>query len=121
MYSLEEFDKGKQKVLKYILYKKRTENEVKTKFQNSLDEEMLEDILYYLKEAKYINDKEFIEKTVNNFMILKNLSIKEIKYKLYAKGLDRKLIEEYIDKTFVIKLLYNYNFIVSIIKSGLNI
>lgn len=30
-------------------------------------------------------------------------------------------IEEYIDKTFVIKLLYNYNFIVSIIKSGLNI
>ena len=30
-------------------------------------------------------------------------------------------IEEYIDQTFVIKLLYNYNFIVSIIKSGLNI
>lgn len=31
------------------------------------------------------------------------------------------VIEEYIDQTIVIKLLYNYNFIVSIIKSGLNI
>ncbi len=30
-------------------------------------------------------------------------------------------IEEYIDQTIIIKLLYNYNFIVSIIKSGLNL
>ena len=32
MYSLEEFDEAKTRVLKYILYKKRTENEIKTKF-----------------------------------------------------------------------------------------
>ena len=30
-------------------------------------------------------DKEYIEKAINNFMILKNLSIKEIKYKLISK------------------------------------
>lgn len=30
-------------------------------------------------------------------------------------------IEEYINQTIIIKLLYNYNFIVGIIKSGLNI
>lgn len=33
-------------------------------------------------------------------MNLKTLSIKEIKYKLMTKGLDRKLIEEYIDKNY---------------------
>ena len=33
-------------------------------------------------------------------MNLKTMSIKEIKYKLMAKGLDRKLIEQYIDKNF---------------------
>lgn len=96
MYKLEEFDKQKTKILKYILYKKRTENEIRTKFAGTMEDNLLEDIIDYLKEAKYINDKEFIEKTVNNFMILKNLSIKEIKYKLLAKGISKKIIEDYI-------------------------
>ena len=96
MYTIEEFDKGKTKVLRYILYKKRTEQEVRTKFQKDIEENMLEDIIEYLKEAGYINDKEYIEKTVNNFMILKNMSIKEIKYKLMSKGLNKNDIDDYI-------------------------
>lgn len=96
MYSIEEFDKEKTKVLKYILYKKRSEQEVKTKFAKTIDENLLEDIIEYLKEAGYINDKEFIKKTVNNYMALKNLSIREIKYKLQAKGLKKSDIEDYI-------------------------
>ena len=74
MYTIEEFDKGKTKILKYILYKKRSENEVRRKFEKELDENMLEDIIEYLKEAKYIDDTEYIRKTVNNFIILKNFS-----------------------------------------------
>ncbi len=96
MYTVEEFDKGKTKVLRYILYKKRTEQEVRTKFQKDIEENMLEDIIEYLKEAGYINDKEYIEKTVNNFMVLKNMSIKEIKYKLMSKGLNKNDIEDYM-------------------------
>ena len=96
MYTIEEFDKQKTKVLKYILYKKRTEQEVRNKFSTTIDENMLEDIIEYLKEAKYINDKEFIEKTVNNFIALKNLSIREIQYKLSAKGIKKSDIEDYI-------------------------
>lgn len=100
MYSIEEFDKQKTKVFKYIMYKKRTEYEVRNKFKGQIEEEMLDDIIEYLKEAKYLDDYEFIEKQVNEYMLLKTLSIKEIKYKLYAKGLDRKLIEEYVDKNY---------------------
>ncbi len=96
MYTIEEFDKEKTKILKYILYKKRTEQEIKNKFGSTTDPDLLEDIIEYLKEAKYIDDKEFIEKTVNNFRTLKNLSIKEIKYKLMAKGLEQEDIEDYI-------------------------
>ena len=96
MYTIEEFDKGKTKILKYILYKKRSENEVRRKFAKELDENMLEDIIEYLKEAKYINDNDYIRRTVNNFIILKNLSIKELKYKLLAKGLNKNDIEDYI-------------------------
>ena len=96
MYTAEEFDKEKTKVLKYILYKKRTEQEIRKKFSSTIDENMLEDIIEYLKEAKYIDDNEYINKTVNNFMLLKNLSIKEIQYKLMAKGLNKTDIEDYI-------------------------
>ncbi len=95
MYTLEEFDKAKTKILKYILYKKRTESEVRTKFSNVIEENLLEDVIYYLKEAKYIDDKEYIEKIVNNFITLKNLSIVELKYKLKAKGLKKDEIEDY--------------------------
>lgn len=95
MYTLEEFDKAKTKILKYILYKKRTESEVRTKFSNVIEENLLEDVIYYLKEVKYIDDKEYIEKIVNNFITLKNLSIVELKYKLKAKGLKKDEIEDY--------------------------
>lgn len=96
MYSKKEFDKEKTKVLKYILYKKRSEYEIRNKFSKSIEENLLDDIIEYLKEAKYIDDGQYIEKTINNFMILKNLSIKEIQYKLISKGLNKNLIEDYI-------------------------
>ena len=95
MYSTEEFDILKTKVLKYIMYKKRTENEVRKKFQNEIDENLLEDIIEYLKDLNYINDKKYIEKLINNYKILKNLSNIELKYKLLEKGLDKNLIEDY--------------------------
>ena len=98
MYTIEEFDKEKTRILKYILYKKRTEQEVRRKFSNEIEENLLEDIIEYLKEAKYINDNDYIERTINNFMILKNLSIKEIQYKLQAKGLTKNQIEDYFSE-----------------------
>ncbi len=97
---LKEFDTQKTKVFKYITYKKRTEQEVRKKFKGQIEEEMLEEIIEYLKEAKYLDDYEFIEKQVREYMNLKTLSIKEIKYKLLSKGLDRKLIEKYIEKNY---------------------
>ena len=96
MYTIEEFDVAKTKVLKYILYKKRSEYEIRQKFSKIMQEELLNDVIDYLKEAKYIDDKEYINKTVNNLKTLKNLSIKEIKYKLISKGLAKNDIEDYI-------------------------
>ena len=96
MYTVEEFDREKTKVLKYVLYKKRSENEIRRKFENEIEQNLLEDIIEYLKEAKYIDDKEYIRKTVNNFIALKNLSIREIEHKLYSKGIKKEDIEDYI-------------------------
>ncbi len=95
MYSIEEFDKEKTRVMNYIMYKKRTQQEVKNKFQNTIQDDLLCDIINYVKEAGYLNDKDYIKRTVDEFIALKNLSTKEIKYKLYTKGVNREDIEDY--------------------------
>ncbi len=92
---IEEFDKLKTKVLKYILFKKRTENEVRQKFKSD-EGEMLNDVIDELKELGYIDDERYIEKAVREYMNLKNLSIKELEYKLISKGIKKDLIDNYI-------------------------
>ena len=98
MYTPEEFDKYKTKVMTYILYKKRTESEVRRKFCSVIEKEMLDDIIEYVKETGYINDKEYIKKLVQEYMNLKEMSIRELKNKLYQKGIYADEINEYIDE-----------------------
>lgn len=95
MEELEEFDKLKTKVLKYVLYKKRSEAEVRRKFADANDE-MLDEVIQNLSENGYINDNSYIEKAVQEFMRLKNMSIKEIEYNLLSKGINKDKIENYI-------------------------
>ena len=78
------------------MYKKRTVYEVRQKFSKTIDEDMLEDIIEYVKEAGYLSDKDYIERAINEYKALKNISIFEIKNKLYAKGISKYDIEDYV-------------------------
>lgn len=122
MYSIEEFDIAKTRVLKYVIYKKRTEQEVKNKFSRIIQNDLLEDVIEELKEIGYINDLNYIERAVNEFMALNNLSIKEIRYKLMTKGINGNIIEEYISNNYEELLEYEYSSAkkISIKKSNLD-
>ena len=95
MEEIEEFDKLKTQVLKYVLYKKRSEAVIRQKFSKNAGK-MLDNVVQYLQENNYINDDLYIEKAVNEFQRLKNMSIREIEYKLLSKGIDKNKIENYI-------------------------
>ena len=95
MDEIEEFDKLKTQVLKYVLYKKRSEAEIRQKFSKNAGK-MLDNVVQYLHDNDYINDDEYIKKSVNEFQRLKNMSIKEIEYKLLSKGLSKDKIDSYI-------------------------
>ena len=97
MYTIEEYDKAKSKVLKYIIYKKRSKQEVRNKFYGTIEAEMLNDIIEELEENGYIDDNNYIKRAINEFKALKNLSLKEIRYKLMSKGISNDLIEDYIN------------------------
>lgn len=95
-YSQDEIDSAKTRILKYITYKKRTVYEVKTKFKTMYDEELLDEIIERFKSLGYINDDDYIKRAVHDFIVLKHLSIFEIKNKLMAKGINKKDIENFI-------------------------
>lgn len=94
---LEKIDKLKTKILKNIFYKKRTEKEILEKFKNE-DSDILYETIENLKELGYINDIDYIKRYIHDVITLKNLSIFEIKYKLYSKGIKETDIEDYISE-----------------------
>lgn len=93
----ERTDKLRSKMLKYILYKKRTEQEVRQKFAEE-NEDDVEDAIEYFKEQKYIDDEEYVKRAVKEFISLKNLSIKEVEYKICQKGVKKSLVDDYVCK-----------------------
>lgn len=105
----EQYDKFKTRVLKYVLFKKRTEKEViekfskynETKYVNISEQQLeqyLQDVIVFLKENKYIDDNDYIRRFVNENIALKNSSIKKLKFKLREKGVDKYKIEDYFEK-----------------------
>ena len=92
---LQEFDKLKTRILKYVLYKKRTEKEVRQKFASSYDENIVEEVIQNLKNNGYIDDEKYIERAVKEYQAIYTLSQREIRNKLYTKGLSSSIIENY--------------------------
>ena len=111
-------DNLKTKVLKYVLYKKRTEQEVRKKFEEE-PVEFLEQVIETLKQLKYINDENYIERAITEYIALKDLSIKELIYKLIAKGIKKEDLEIYINNNIEELEEYELRSAINIIKKKL--
>ena len=83
------------KLMKYVVFKKRTENEVKNKCKMlKYNDEQTDEIIEYLKENGYINDENYVDRYIKNVLRLKECSIKDIKIDLIKRGIDEDLTEE---------------------------
>ena len=65
--------------------------------ENISKKELIDNIVQKLDDLKIIDEKQFIE-TVFHFYEQSLFSLKKIKNKLYQKGFEQNLIEEYISK-----------------------
>ena len=86
-----------EKLMRYVLFKKRTVKEVREKcrllgFQDSYIDEIIE----YLKENEYLDDEKYTMKYILNIVKLKKRSIQEIRFDLMRRGIEEQIIEKYI-------------------------
>ncbi|MBR4110875.1 MAG: RecX family transcriptional regulator [Clostridia bacterium] len=77
------------KLMKYVIFKKRTEHEVREKCKTlNYTSDYIDEVVEYLKEAEYINDEIYITKYINNLLKLKKTSVAEVKLDFMKRGID---------------------------------
>lgn len=116
----EEFDKLRSKVLRYSLYKKRTEKEVHDKFINE-NQAYMDAIIEFLIEDEYLDENKYIEEYVYESTLLRNQSIKAIEYKLIEKGIDKNKIRQYLSVNDDDLLLYEIKSAKNLLKKRENL
>lgn len=93
------FEVAKEKALRYLVVAKKTETEVRNKLlKNNFEESIIDKVIDYLKDLKYIDDEEYVDAYIRQCMRLQNYSIFEIKNKLLQKGIKKYIIEEKLEK-----------------------
>lgn len=86
------------KLMKYVVFKKRTEMEIRQKCKRlEYTDEYIEDVIQYLTENEYINDSRYVERYINNVLKLKKSSIFEMKMDLLRRGVKEEYIDSYIE------------------------
>ena len=85
------------KLMKYVVFKKRTIKEVRDKCkQLGFSEEYINEIIAYLEENGYLDDEKYTMKYILNIIKLKKKSIQEIRFDLMRRGIEEQIIEKYI-------------------------
>lgn len=93
------FEVAKEKAFRYVALSKKTAFEVRKKLQKSgFDDEIIEKVISYMQNLKYIDDVEYVDAYIRQCMRLQNYSIFEIKNKLMQKGIDKYLLEEKLEE-----------------------
>ena len=89
----------KKKIIEIIEKKLRNKKTYKKVIfpENISKQELIDNIVQRLEKLKIINERHFIE-TVFHYYEQSLFSIKKIKNKLYQKGFEQSLIEEYVSK-----------------------
>lgn len=94
-----EYIKARSKAIKYIMYKLRTEYEVRNKLiELGFNEDIITKVISDLIELEYINDDEYVKKFIESNKKSKKISKSMIKLKLRDKGIDIAIIDKYFNE-----------------------
>ena len=94
----EMYMKAKNKALTILSKSDQSEKKLREKLLNDFDENIIEDVIEFLKGYKLINDNLLAEKIVHDNMNLSKFGKNKIKQNLYNKGIASSDIQEAISQ-----------------------
>lgn len=95
----EEIEYYKAMVLNYIGYRMRSRKEISDYLRKKeCPEAMISDILVFLEEYRFVDDRQFAENYRKDARQLQHRSRKEIVYQLRQKGIDPELISDVMEE-----------------------
>lgn len=84
--------------LRLLNFKMRTEQEIRRKMkEKEYTEDVVDTTIEYLYYLNYLNDEEYANKFIKDKSNLKNMGKERIKRELYAKGIDKEIINDQIE------------------------
>jgi regulatory protein len=97
----EEKKKAKDRALKFLSYRDRSEKEIRTKLKDiGYDEKIIEWVIGELKRLKFLDDERFAQSYAQTQMITRPMGEYYLRRELKQKGLEAELIEQTIEKVY---------------------
>jgi len=116
------FNNAKDKALKFLSYKIRSEKEIYNKLKEyEYTESIIKKVIDKLKEYNYINDVEFAISFIKYKYNLKGYGKQRIKYELIKKGIDSCIIDDLFQKLDINETEKALNFIEKKLKGNINL
>ena len=88
--------KAKSKAFKIINKAEQSEKTLRDKLSD-YDEDIIDIVIGYLKDCKFINDKDFAKRIAHSNSNVSRFGKNKIKQNLYKKGIDKEYIDEAIE------------------------
>lgn len=92
----EMFLKGKNKALNILSKSSQSEKKIREKLVEDFEEDVIDQVIDFLKKYNFINDNELASRIVNTNVNLNKYGKNKIKQNLYNKGIERSAIDEAI-------------------------
>ena len=87
-----------QKALTILSKASQSEKKIREKLSHDFEEDVIDDVVDFLKKYNFINDNELATKIVNTNVNLNKFGKNKIKQNLYNKGIEKSAIEEAINE-----------------------
>lgn len=94
----EMYIKAKNKALTILSKCDQSEKNLKIKLLNNFDEDVVDNVIDFLKKYNFINDETLASKITNTNVKLNKYGKNRIKQNLYTKGIDKNTINDAVSK-----------------------
>ena len=92
----EMYIKAKNKALNILTKAPQSEKNIITKLSSDFDEDIIEDVLVFLRKYNFVNDEDLAQRITNTNLKVNKCGKNRIKQNLYNKGIDRNTIDSVV-------------------------